>query len=93
MRSENMKSTLRKTYLVLALMVAVALMVAPSANAATPGITGTGTVGTFNLSAAAGYTTQPDGRSIYTWGYGCAKGSTPSFVPAGMLMIEFRGCE
>ena len=31
---------------------------------------------------ADGALTQPDGQSIYSWGYGCATGSTPSFVPA-----------
>ena len=83
MRSKNMKSTIRKTYLVLALALAAALLVAPSANAATPGITSTnGTAGTFNLTAQWGYTTQPDGRSVYTWGYGCAAGSAPAFLPA-----------
>ena len=79
MRSKNMKSTLRKTYLVLALMVAVALMVAPSANAATPGITGGTGTPVFNLTAQPSYLTQPDGRSIYSWGYGC------SLQPAGFL--------
>jgi FtsP/CotA-like multicopper oxidase with cupredoxin domain len=54
-----------------------------SAYAAAPGITGTGTVATFNLTAQANYLTQPDGASIYSWGYGCR--TTPAaaqFLPA-----------
>jgi FtsP/CotA-like multicopper oxidase with cupredoxin domain len=48
-----------------------------SANAAVPGITGP----TFNLSASADLTSQPDGAMIYTWGFGCT--STPAgFAPA-----------
>ena len=80
MRSTNMKSTMHKRYLVLALTLA-AMMFTLSANAATPGITGTGTVGTFNLTAAPSYLTQPDGQSIYSWGYGCTANNNPSFVP------------
>ena len=38
-----------------------------TAQAAAPGITGP----TFNLQAAPGYISQPDGTSVYTWGYGC----------------------
>jgi FtsP/CotA-like multicopper oxidase with cupredoxin domain len=38
-----------------------------AANAAAPGITGP----SFDLTAAAGYISQPDGASIYSWGYGC----------------------
>src|SRR5215831_4411689 len=79
MRSKNMKSMIGKTHLVLALAMAVALLVAPSANAATPGITGP----TFNLTAQAAYITQPDGQSVYSWGYGCS--AAPSgFAPAAI---------
>src|SRR5438105_14368864 len=62
-------------------MIAVALLWAGAAQAAVPGITGTGTANTFNLVATQGYITQPDGAAIYSWGYGCAAGSSPSFVP------------
>jgi FtsP/CotA-like multicopper oxidase with cupredoxin domain len=74
-----MKSTIGKTHLVLALAMAVALLVAPSANAATPGITGP----TFNLTAQAAYITQPDGQSVYSWGYGC-NGTPSGFAPTTM---------
>jgi hypothetical protein len=70
--------------LVLTLLV---LLIAGPANAAAPGITGTGTVGTFNLTASDAYITQPDGMMIYSWGYGCAQGSTPSFVPAAFTQV------
>ena len=52
-------------------------LVACLARAAAPGITGP----TFDLTAADGLTTQPDGASIYTWGYGCNSAPT-AFVPA-----------
>ncbi len=79
MRSKNMKSTIRKTYLVLALTLAVALLVAPSANAATPGITGPN----FKLTAQAAYISQPDGQAVYSWGYGCTSAPT-GYAPAAI---------
>src|SRR5205807_1187406 len=62
-------------------MIAVALLWAGAAQAAVPGITGTSAANTFNLVATQGYITQPDGAAIYSWGYGCAARSSPSFVP------------
>ena len=62
----------------LPLAALAALTCATAAQAAAPGITGT----TFNLSAADGYINQPDGNQIYSWGYGCATGFTPTFKPA-----------
>jgi FtsP/CotA-like multicopper oxidase with cupredoxin domain len=62
------------------LCVAVCAMLALAAGrvqAAAPGITGP----SFDLVAAPGTITQPDGASIYSWGYGC--NTAPSgFVPA-----------
>jgi FtsP/CotA-like multicopper oxidase with cupredoxin domain len=64
---------------------AASLLLAATAHAAAPGITGTGTTGTFNLTAAEGYLTQPDGQSVYSWGYGCDPlGGAPSFAPAAV---------
>src|SRR4051794_2178694 len=69
------------------LSAAIALLQAASLRAAAPGIKGQA----FNLSAAAAYITQPDGASVYSWGYGCANGSTgsatfaPNNVPAGSV--------
>src|SRR5215469_2707138 len=76
MRPTNMKSLFVKTGLILALMAAM-VSLAPTAPAAAPGITGP----TFNLTAQPAFLTQPDGQSIYSWGYGCS--TTPSgFAPA-----------
>ena len=78
MRSKNMKSTYCKTLLVLAM--AVALLVTPSANAATPGIVGP----TFNLTAQAAYISQPDGLAVYSWGYGCSGAPAGGFRPSAI---------
>jgi FtsP/CotA-like multicopper oxidase with cupredoxin domain len=68
-----------KTQFALALMVMVALLLAPAAYAAAPGITGP----TFNLSAQAAFITQPDGSMIYSWGYGC-NGAPSGYAPAAI---------
>ena len=68
-----LKNAFLKTRRLLPLMMAVASLAA-TAHAAAPGITGP----TFNLTAAPAYLTQPDGQSIYSWGYGCTG------TPAGM---------
>ena len=82
MRPMNMKYATSKTQLFLALVVAVTLSLARPASAAAPGMTGTGsTAGTFNLTAQDAYLNQPDGAAVYSWGYGCVSGSSPSFVP------------
>jgi FtsP/CotA-like multicopper oxidase with cupredoxin domain len=49
------------------IVTVVALLLAASAYAAVPGITGPA----FNLTAGANYLTQPDGAMVYAWGYGC----------------------
>jgi FtsP/CotA-like multicopper oxidase with cupredoxin domain len=53
-------------------------LAATTAQAAVPGITGPA----FALVASADYTSQPDGASIYTWGYGC-DGTPGGFAPFG----------
>ena len=58
-------------------LMAGSLVLAAAAQAAAPGITGTGTAGTFNLTAQPAYLNQPDGNQVYSWGYGC------SAVPTG----------
>jgi FtsP/CotA-like multicopper oxidase with cupredoxin domain len=55
--------------------------IAVSAHAAVHGITGTTSAKTFNLTAAAGFMSQPDGARIYAWGYGC-ESPTQTFLPA-----------
>lgn len=83
MRVMNMKKAISTTHLLLATMVAGALLLTPAANAAAPGITGTGATATFNLVASPEYLTQPDGASVYSWGYGCDTGA-PDFAPSAI---------
>src|SRR5215470_749345 len=78
MRPTNMKNLFVKTGLILALMAAM-VSLAPTAPAAAPGITGP----TFNLTAQPAYLTQPDGQSIYSWGYGCT-GTPSGYAPAAI---------
>jgi FtsP/CotA-like multicopper oxidase with cupredoxin domain len=68
-----------KTHLPLALVVTIALLLAPVAHAAAPGITGP----TFNLTARPAFISQPDGSAIYSWGYGC-QGAPGGFAPAAI---------
>ncbi len=79
MRATNMKKTILHTKLFVALMVAMATMLAATAHAAAPGITGP----SFDLRAEAAYITQPDGQMVYSWGYGCNTAPT-GFVPAAI---------
>src|SRR5438445_58663 len=65
-------------------VAAIALLFATSARAAAPGIT-VAAGGTFNLNAGAGYSSQPDGVAIYSWGYGCVSDSA-TYLPA-----DFQG--
>jgi FtsP/CotA-like multicopper oxidase with cupredoxin domain len=77
MRATKMTNIFSKK-LFLVPMAAVAFTAA--AYAAAPGIKGS----TFNLTAAPAYLTQPDGQSVYSWGYGCT-GSAPgsaTYAPA-----------
>jgi len=84
MKPTFMKSALGKTRLLPLLMGTVASF-AGTAHAAAPGITSTnGTAATFLLTAQPAFLNQPDGSSVYSWGYGCVTGSSPAFVPAGM---------
>jgi FtsP/CotA-like multicopper oxidase with cupredoxin domain len=78
MRPMNMKNKISKTYSLLAL-AALVLFVMPAAFAATPGITGP----TFNLTAQTAFLNQPDGNSVYSWGYGC-NGAPSGFAPAAI---------
>jgi len=87
MRAMNMKTVIAKTRLLPVLMVAVALLLTATAQAAAPGITGT----TFNLVASPAMISQPDGNLVYSWGYGCATGFTPTFLPAGLNPAGFCG--
>jgi FtsP/CotA-like multicopper oxidase with cupredoxin domain len=77
MTPKNMRNA--KTQIILALMMIVAPLLAPSAQAAAPGITGP----TFNLTARASFITQPDGAMVYSWGYGC-NGAPSGYAPSPM---------
>ena len=77
MRAMNMKNTISQIRLFLAPMLAAALTA--TAYAAAPGITGP----TFNLTAQSAFITQPDGTSIYSWGYGC-NGAPSGYAPAAI---------
>lgn len=83
-RLSEIKKLARTAGYVLSAFAALACT-APPANAAAPGITGT----SFHLVASAGYTTQPDGAQIYTWGYGCAAGTAPTYAPAAFQSVGF----
>lgn len=78
MRPMNMKNAILKTRLLLASMVAVASLTA-TAHAAAPGITGP----SFNLTAQPAYLSQPDGETVYSWGYGCS-GAPTGFAPSAI---------
>jgi FtsP/CotA-like multicopper oxidase with cupredoxin domain len=55
------------------------MCLAATATAAVPGITGP----TFNLTAQPAALNQPDGESVYSWGYGC-NGTPTGFAPAAL---------
>jgi FtsP/CotA-like multicopper oxidase with cupredoxin domain len=75
------KATSMKRLLALGLAAAGAAL-SLAAQAASPGITGSGATGKFTLTAQEAYLTQPDGQSVYSWGYGCADGGNgETFAP------------
>jgi len=61
-------------------MLAAASLLAATAHSAVPGIQGTA----FNLQAHDGFISQPDGNTVYSWGYGCTSTAGNTFVPAGI---------
>ncbi len=64
----------------LAFVLSSLLLGGGAARAAAPGITGP----TFNLVAQPAYLSQPDGQSVYSWGYGC-DGAPTGYAPAGIV--------
>ena len=74
MRATNIHSLLRQ--IIHGATIAVGSLLALSAHAAAPGITGPA----FDLSAADMRASQPNGKSVYTWGYGCNSAPT-GFLP------------
>ena len=79
MRETNMTKSISIVRSLLA--PALALFLAAAAHAAVPGITGP----TFNLTAQTAYLNQPDGTSVYSWGYGC-NGTPTGTAPAAMTV-------
>jgi FtsP/CotA-like multicopper oxidase with cupredoxin domain len=81
-------TTIKKTISMKRLLpLGLVALFASVAQAAAPGISGNGlssSTSTFNLIAQPARLTQPDGQSVYSWGYGCVTGSNPSFVPAAI---------
>jgi FtsP/CotA-like multicopper oxidase with cupredoxin domain len=62
----------------------LSVLLAGAAQAAAPGITGP----TFNLTAQPAYLNQPDGSSVYSWGYGCNAALPPAgTAPAAMSVV------
>src|SRR5246127_999037 len=78
MRTMKMNMTISKFRLFL--VPVLVMLFAATAYAAAPGIKGN----TFNLTAQSAFISQPDGQSVYSWGYGCTGNSpgTATFAPA-----------
>jgi FtsP/CotA-like multicopper oxidase with cupredoxin domain len=66
---------------------ALASLFTVTAQAAAPGITGT----TFNLTAQEAYISQPDGQTVYSWGYGCQT-TAATFLPGGAGAMPGQTC-
>src|SRR5882762_4618402 len=65
-------------------------LLAAAAHAAAPGITASaGGSSTFNLNAAPGYSSQPDGELVYSWGYGCSVVDGATYSPAALAAVGF----
>jgi len=69
MRAKNTQSLLGQA--LRGATLAFGSLLALTSNAATPGIAGGTGTPVFNLSAAPMRSVQPNGKSIYAWGYGC----------------------
>ena len=79
MNPMKMKNAISRTLLFL-MLVAMTLLMTTAAFAAAPGITGP----TFNLTAQPAFLNQPDGESVYSWGYGC-NGAPSGFAPVAII--------
>ena len=77
MRMMKMNTTIAKSRLLL--VPVLVMLFAATVYASAPGIQGT----TFNLTAQDAYISQPDGASVYSWGYGCTtQPGASAFAPA-----------
>src|SRR5258708_3380767 len=83
MRATKMNKTISMFRLAPVAMLALTLLFTATAHATAPGITGT----SFSLQAKDASISQPDGQAVYSWGYGCAAGYTPAFLPANLSTV------
>jgi len=82
MSERTMTKVTKMKQLLSALVAWTALLMTAPAHAAAPGITGANKNPTFNLTAQSAFLNQPDGNSVYSWGYGCNSSSPPTgFAP------------
>src|ERR1700720_100077 len=79
MSATTMKKANSMYRLLLPVITAAAALLTAAAQAAAPGITGP----VFNLTAQPAYLSQPDGQSVYSWGYGC-NGTPGGYAPAAI---------
>jgi Multicopper oxidase len=91
MRATTMTKSNSIARLLLAPMMAMFLAVA--AHASTPGISAAGgSAGTFNLTAQTAFLNQPDGSSVYSWGYGCVGGVATQAATVGSATFPNFNC-
>jgi FtsP/CotA-like multicopper oxidase with cupredoxin domain len=83
MRDMNTKTLIGRLLPIAAIALTSLLPIAT--RAAAPGVAPNSTGPSFDLVAAPGYISQPDGASIYSWGYGCKTAPASSrFAPAAI---------
>lgn len=87
MRTMKTKSKLGNGFQVTALAIG-ALLLSRGVQAAVPGIKGPN----FSLDASAMRITQPNGKSVYGWGYGCSGTTAPTFAPAAIGTSKGANC-
>ena len=78
---KGIRGTFMNVRIVAYYIMAGFLLVTSPVQAAVQGITGAAVTPSFNLTASANYSSQPDGAMIYSWGYGCT--TTPAGFTAG----------
>jgi FtsP/CotA-like multicopper oxidase with cupredoxin domain len=69
------------TRLLPVLVAVLAVLLTVNAYAAAPGISGAAGAPVFNLTAQADYMIQPDGATVYAWGYGCSSTAGLTYKP------------
>ena len=69
--------------------IAAVSLLANAAQAAAPGIVGT----SFSLDAAAAHITQPDGSTVYSWGYGCQTAPAATAFRPVVAIVPGANCQ